>query len=55
MVQSDIKLLSSSNPIDIFIAGNRLLAQFKFFSRCSADLNRVLQPIQYKSIENAVE
>jgi len=55
MVQSDVKLLSSSDPYDIFIAGNRLLAQIQFFSRCSADLSRVLPPIQYKSITNAVE
>ncbi len=55
MVKSDIKLLSSSDPCDIFIAGSRLLAQVQFFSRCSVDLRRVLPPIQYKSIANAVE
>ncbi len=51
MVQNDVDLLSSSQPSDIFLAGNRLLKQVEFLSNYSVDARKVLQAsAQYKSI-----
>jgi len=56
MVKSEVALLSSSKPEDIFLAGNLLLENVVFLSSYSGDARQFLQASnQYNSLASAIE
>lgn len=46
MVQNDVELLSSTTPLHVFIAGNRLLKQVQFLSNYSIGAQPILRDLQ---------